>query len=832
MNEKELPVRIVGQLTLEEKASLCSGKDFWTLKAVERLSLESIMVTDGPHGLRKQEGSSDHLGINRSVPATCFPAACASSCSFDRELLREIGAAMGEECLQEQVAVILGPGVNIKRSPLCGRNFEYFSEDPYVAGELAAALIAGVQSRGVGTSLKHYAANNQETRRMTSNSVVDERALREIYLAAFEGAVKKSRPWTIMCSYNLINGIHAADNTWLLSGLLRNEWGFRGLVMTDWGAVSDRLQGIRAGLDLEMPGSGGVNDAKILEAVRSGTLAEADLDKVVTRIVDLILRAQENARPGYVYDAEAHHGLARRAAAESAVLLKNDGNLLPLGGKGAPAGKSLAVIGAFAEKPRYQGAGSSKINPSRLESPLEELRGLGFSAEYAPGYTLGAEGGTPDAALIAEAAALAGKKDAAVVFAGLPDEYESEGFDRDSLDMPSSHNELIRAVARANPNTVVVLFLGAPVTLPWASGVKSILLLYLGGQGAGGAAADLLAGLRNPGGRLAETWPLALEDNPSYRYFPGASKTVEYRESVFVGYRYYNSADTEVAYPFGYGLSYTSFEYSDLRLGAGQFKAGDSLELSFTVTNTGSRPGAETAQVYVSPESPTVFRPRMELRGFEKLRLESGERKTVTVRLDTRSFAYYHVPDGVWALEGGSYSILVGAHSRDIRLRQSVTVAGDGREVRLAALKEKAPEYFALGSPVPRSSVPGTPQDAVPRGSGTDRGGLTVSDASFTALYGRPLPAPERLPGEPFSANSTLRDIKDTPPGQALLRQIAAELEKSFGEGNNDIRPMIDRMLMDMPLRSLSMFNPEGMPPGTVERIVKALNGESVSKPV
>jgi beta-glucosidase len=804
MSGSKKGIDIVSRLTLEEKASLCSGKDFWTLKSVERLGLGSIMVTDGPHGLRKQAGAGDHLGINQSVPATCFPAACASSCSFDRELLREIGAAMGEECLQEQVAVILGPGANIKRSPLCGRNFEYFSEDPCLTGELAAALIAGVQSKGVGTSLKHFAANNQETRRMTCNSVVDERALREIYLAGFERAVKESQPWTLMCSYNLINGTYAADNTWLLSGLLRDEWGFTGLVMTDWGAVSDRVQGIRAGLDLEMPGSGGVNDAKIVEAVRSGALAEADLDKAVTRIVDLILKARENAGP--VYNAEAHHNLARRAAAESAVLLKNEGDLLPLA-----AGKSLAVIGAFAEKPRYQGSGSSRINPVKLETPLEELRKLGFPVEYAPGYTL--EGGKPDAALIAEAAALAGKQDIAVVFAGLPDEYESEGFDRDSLDMPPSHNELIRAVAQANPNTVVVLLLGAPVTLPWASGVKSILLLYLGGQAAGGAAADLLAGRQNPGGKLAETWPLALEDNPSYRYFPGGSKTVEYRESVFVGYRYYNSAEKEVAYPFGYGLSYTSFEYSDLKLSAGEFKAGGRLELSFTVTNTGSRPGTEVAQIYVSPESPAVFRPKMELRGFEKLRLESGERKTVTVCLDTRSFAYYNVPDRTWALEGGSYGILVGTNSRDIRLRQSVTVIGDGREVSLAALQEKAPEYFALGNP---------------KGPGT--GSLTVSDASFQALYGRPLPPAARLPGEPFSINSTLGDIKDTPPGQALLQQIAAGLEKTFGAGDNNIRPMIDRMLMDMPLRSLSMFNPEGMPPGALAGIVTALNGESVSK--
>ncbi|MDR0641752.1 MAG: glycoside hydrolase family 3 C-terminal domain-containing protein, partial [Treponema sp.] len=768
MNE---PSKIVGQLTLEEKASLCSGKDFWTLKSVERLGLGSIMVTDGPHGLRKQAGASDHLGISQSVPAACFPAACASSCSFDRELLREIGAAMGEECLQERVAVILGPGANIKRSPLCGRNFEYFSEDPYLSGEMAAALISGVQSKGVGTSLKHYAANNQETRRMTSNSVVDERAFREIYLAGFERAVKESQPWTVMCSYNLINGIYASDNKRLLSDILRDEWGFKGLVVTDWGAVDDRVQGIRAGLDLEMPGSGGINDAKIVEAVKSGMLDEKLLDKAVLRIVELILKSGENGKPGYAYDAAAHHQLARRAAAESAVLLKNEGNILPLQG-----GKTLAVIGAFAEKPRYQGAGSSKINPFKLDNPLEELRKAGFSAEYAPGCTLGPAGIKPDAKLIAEAAALAGKKDMAVVFAGLPDEYESEGFDRDSLDMPPSHNELIEAVARANPNTVVVLFLGAPALLPWASRVKGILLLYLGGQAVGGAVADLLSGLRVPGGRLAETWPLSLEDNPSFHYFPGGAKTVEYRESVYVGYRYYNTVDKPVAYPFGYGLSYTSFEYSDLKLSRGEFKAGDKLELSVTVKNTGDRPGVELVQIYVAPDSPKIFRPRAELRGFEKLRLESGESGTVTVVLDTRSFAYYHPLDQMWALEGGSYSILVGANSRDIRLRQSVTVAGDGREASLAALKAKAPEYFALTE--------------------AGKGGLVIPGSSFEALYGRPLPPAERLPGEPFTINSTIRDIKDTPAGQALLRQILEGVEKTFGAGNADLRPMIDRMIM------------------------------------
>ncbi|GHV04193.1 glycosyl hydrolase [Spirochaetia bacterium] len=798
---------IVSQLSLEEKASLCSGRDFWTLKGIDRLGLPAVMVTDGPHGLRKQAGSSDHLGINQSVAATCFPAACASSCSFDRALLKEIGAAMGEECLQEQVSVILGPAANIKRSPLCGRNFEYISEDPFAAGELAAAIIEGIQSKGVGTSLKHYAANNQEKCRMTSNSVIDERTFREIYLAGFEGAVKKAGPWTVMCSYNRINGTYASENKKLLSDILRDEWGFSGLVMTDWGATADRVEGVRAGLDLEMPGPSNLNDAKIVEAVKSGALEEAALDRVVLRVVEMILKSKESLKPGYTYNAEAHHALARRAAADSAVLLKNKDShgrgILPL-----EKGKTIAVIGAFAKTPRYQGAGSSKINPSRLDNAWDALNAAGISAEYAPGYILdpAAGAGKSEDELIREATELAAQQDIAVVFVGLPDEYESEGFDRQSLDMPAAHNKLVEAVLKVQPNTVVVLQLGAPVLIPWKDKAPAILAAYLGGQAGGGAITDLLTGARSPSGKLAETWPQALADNPSYHYF-GGSTNVEYREGLFVGYRYYDTVGKSVAWPFGYGLSYTKFEYSDLRLDKPQFKSGGTLKATFTVKNSGSREGAEIAQLYVAAGktgagASAIIRPVKELKGFEKVFLKAGESKTVTITLDTRSFAYYNAPVADWAVEAGEYQILIGTSSADIRLSGTVTAEGDGQEAALASLKEKAPDYFAL-----------------------PRGELRISDAAFKALYGRELPRGPQ-PGDPFTVNNTLNDIKETPVGAALFKMVTANAAKSFGEGSSDIMKMVEHMLGDMPLRALGMMSGGQMPPPVIEAVVDALNGK------
>jgi beta-glucosidase len=792
---------IVSQLTLEEKASLCSGKDSWLLKSVERMGLSSIMVADGPHGLRKQLKANDQAGYDETVPATCFPTAATGACSFDRDLLYQMGQAMAEECLQEKVSVILGPGVNIKRSPLCGRNFEYFSEDPFVAGEMAASLINGVQSKGVGTSLKHYAGNNQETGRFTCDSVIDERALREIYLPAFETAVKKSQPWTVMDSYNLLNGIYASENYKLLTGILRDEWGFKGIVVTDWGAVNDRVAGLKAGQDLEMPGIGDHNDKKIVEAVRSGAVDESVLNKTALRLVELILKGQENRRENYQYDKAAHHAVAFKVALESAVLLKNADGVLPV-----RQGQSLAVIGAFAKTPRYQGAGSSKIVPNKLDNAYDALKAAGVSFDYAQGYA----GTNPDAALIEEAVRVAKGKDKVVIFAGLPDEYESEGFDRASFDMPPSHNKLIEAVAEANPNVVVVLQLGAPAALPWAGKVKGILAAYLCGQAGSGAIVDLLLGKSSPSGKLAETWPLSLEDTPCYHYYPGSVRSAEYRESIFVGYRYYDHGEKTVAFPFGHGLSYTTFAYSNLKLSSASFKSSDMLEVSFDVKNTGNTSGAEIAQVYVAPKTTAIFRAIKELKGFEKVSLQKGESRTVKITLDARSFAYYNVPKGTWAIEGGVYEILVGASSRDISLRGEVQVAGDGYETLLQDQRKNSPEYFNM-----------------------DAKGLKINDASFEALYGQKLSSINRKPGQ-IDLNSTVGDIRHTEIGKKLEAYIFQQISEAFGGGSSsDLRLMFERMLTETPLRSLPMFarDKTKITFSMIEALVDVLNGKPCSDP-
>ncbi|MCL2544833.1 MAG: glycoside hydrolase family 3 C-terminal domain-containing protein [Clostridia bacterium] len=780
---------LVAQMTLEEKASLCSGLNFWQLKGIKRLHLQPIMVTDGPHGLRKQAGAADHLGISQSVPATCFPTACATACSFDRELLAEIGGAMAEECLQEDVAVILGPGVNIKRSPLCGRNFEYFSEDPLLAGELAAALIAGVQEKGIGTSLKHYAANNQESRRMVIDVIADDRALREIYLRAFEIAVRKAQPWTVMCSYNRINGTYASDNRWLLTQVLREDWGFEGLVVTDWGAMNDRVEAVKAGLDLEMPGGGGGNDAKIVAAVQSGALKEEAVDGLAIRVADLILKAQAARQPGYRYDAEGHHALARKAAAQSCVLLKNEGGVLPL-----KPGAKAAIIGGFAKAPRYQGTGSSKIRPSRLDSPYEELAKLGFEVAYAEGY----RGFEPDDALVAQAVEVAKSADVAIVYAGLPDAYESEGFDRTAMDIPASHAQLIRAVARANPNTVVVLLLGSPVVTDWAKDVQGLLVAYLGGQAAGGGVADVLSGAVCPGGKLAESWPLALADNPSYHHFPGGSKTVEYRESLFVGYRYYDAAAKAVAWPFGYGLSYTSFAYSDM--------AAEGYEVSFAVENTGPVEGAETAQVYVGLPGSTIIRPKKWLAGFEKVRLAPGERKTVRIGLTGEAFRYFNAAAGGWRVEGGTYTVFAGSSANDLPLTATVEVSGDGDEALLSA--QSGLGYMNVT-------------------------GNRFGEADFAALYGRPLPPSEPLPGEPRTVNTALGDVKDTVIGGLILAGARKQAEKALGgsaERDGAAAAMMEAALLEMPLRGLAIWGGGSLPPDFPELMVDALNGNPLSR--
>ena len=789
---------ILNQMTLEEKASLCSGANFWQLKSIERLGLTPIMITDGPHGLRKQDDESDHLGVNKSVNATCFPTASATASSWDRDLIKKVGEAIAEECLQEDVAVVLGPGANIKRSPLCGRNFEYISEDPFVTGELASALIQGVQSKGVGTSLKHFALNNQEHLRMVSDSVVDERAMREIYLAGFETAVKQAQPYTVMCSYNRVNGTYASENEKLLSDILRDEWGFEGLTVTDWGAANDRVEGVKAGLDLEMPFSGGHNDAAIVAAVQDGTLTIEALDRVVLRVIELILKTQNNKGTKHVYDKVAHHALARKAAAESTVLLKNEDNVLPLSNK-----KKLAVIGKFAKQPRYQGAGSSKINPHKVDNSFDEFKRLGIEFSYADGYSLD-HGAKPDDAMIEEAVKAAQSADIAIVFAGLPDECESEGFDRKTLLMPTAHDRLIKAVAAANENTVVVLQTGAPVSMPWKDAVKAIVLSYLGGEAGGSAAVDVLYGKINPSGHLAETFPLCLDDVPCINYFAGDRMSEEYRESIFVGYRFFDKVKKDVLFPFGFGLSYTSFALSNLVLSKKSFKEGETLTVSIDVKNTGDIAGAAVVQLYIGKDQDTIFRADKELKEFTKVYLEPNETKTVTLTLEDRSFSYYNCEVADWAVEGGDYSILVGFSSRDIALSEIIKVDGDGKEKFLANLKNEADVYYQL----------------------PETGRFSIPVSQFESVFGGSLPeAPST--GRPFSVNSTLGDIRKTFIGKRIYRRIARQMLRSFPEnpdGTSGLRKMVEVTLDGMPLRAISMMSNGAIDPVKVQGILKLLN--------
>ncbi len=656
---------LVSQLTLEEKAGLCSGADFWHTKAVERLGIPASMVSDGPHGLRKQDEEVDHLGINDSIKAVCFPAASATAASFDREMLCRMGEAIGDSCQHEKLSVVLGPAVNIKRSPLCGRNFEYFSEDPYLAGQMASALIHGIQSRNVGTSIKHFAVNSQEHRRMSSSADVDERTLREIYFPAFETAVKQEQPWTVMCSYNRINGVFASENPWLLTEVLRGEWGFEGYVMSDWGAVSDRVAGVKAGLDLEMPASGGFNDRKIVEAVRSGKLDEAVVDQAVERILNIVYRFVEHAKPETPWDKEAQHLLAAEVAADCMVLLKNEEGILPLSRE-----DEIAFIGEFAEKPRFQGGGSSHINCFKTTSALEAAEGL--KIRYARGYSVADDCATDE--MIREAVEAARSARVAVVFAGLPDVYESEGYDRTHMRMPDCQNRLIEAVAAANPNTVVVLYNGSPVEMPWIGSVKAVLEAYLGGQAVGLATVRILFGEVNPSGKLPESFPKKLSDNPSYLFYGGEGDTAEYREGIFVGYRYYDRKETELLFPFGHGLSYTSFDFSDLRLSRERITDQESLTATVRVTNTGKRAGKTVVQLYVGDCESSVFRPVRELKGFEKIFLEPGESKDVSFTLDKRSFAYWNTKIHDWHVESGEFRIEIGHSSRDIACCAAVQV--------------------------------------------------------------------------------------------------------------------------------------------------------------
>ncbi len=656
-NVKEL----ISQMTLEEKAGMCSGDDFWHLKGVERLGIPSVMVSDGPHGLRKQDEKQDHLGINESIKAVCFPPAVLAACSFDRDLIRTLGDAIGKEAQANDLSIVLGPAVNIKRSPLCGRNFEYYSEDPYLSGEAAAAYIDGVQAHHVGTSIKHFAANSQEFKRVSSSSNVDERTLREIYFPAFETAVKKSQPYTVMCSYNRINGIFASEHPWLLTDVLRKEWGFEGYVMSDWGAVNDRVEGLKAGMDLEMPTSYGINDAEIIAAVKAGTLDEAVLDQAVERILNIIFEYVDN-REEQEFTLDADHEAARHIAEESMVLLKNDG-ILPL-----KENEKILIIGEFAAKPRYQGGGSSHVNSFRISNFLDEVSDKP-NVSYVKGFS--AFDDTYDEALAAEAVQAAKNADKVIIFAGLPESFESEGYDRSHMKLPTNQNLLIDEILMVQPETVVVLHNGSPVEMPWLPRVKGLLEAYLGGQAVGEAVAGILFGKVNPSGKLAETIPYKLSDNPSYFSF-GEARNVEYNEGVFVGYRYYDMKEMPVAFPFGHGLSYTTFEYANLAIDKKELFDEDTVTVSVDITNTGKVAGKEIVQLYVRDLTGAARRPLKELKGFEKVSLEPGETKKVSLELEYRSFAWYNTDIHDWYAASGDYEILVGASSQDIRLSDRI----------------------------------------------------------------------------------------------------------------------------------------------------------------
>ena len=675
----ELGEDTVAALTVAEKAALCIGADIWHTASVDRLGIEGIRLTDGPHGLRVQPREGDHVGLSGSLPATCFPTASALGATWDVDLARRVGAAIGLEARAQEAAVVLGPGVNIKRSPLCGRNFEYFSEDPYVSGRLGSALVEGIQSQGVGASVKHFAANNQETDRLRISADVDERTLREIYLPAFEQIVTTARPWTVMAAYNRLNGTYATENAWLLTELLRDEWGYDGLVMSDWGAVHDRVAALVAGTDLEMPPNFGVSDTAIVGAVESGALPEAVLDRAVRRVLQLVDRSR--ARGSAEVDVDAHHVLARQVAAHGIVLLKNDG-VLPLK---APR---ICVVGEFARTPRYQGAGSSQVNPTRLDIPLDELSRAMPDAQltFAPGFALAGSG---DPTLADEAVGAAADADVVVAFLGLPAEEESEGFDRSHMGLPTAQTELLDRLLDGPVPVVVVLANGSTVLVSsWHERAAAVLECWLGGQAAGGAVADVLTGAVNPSGRLTETIPLRLQDTPSYLSFPGEEGHVRYAEGVFVGYRFYDAVGRSVAYPFGHGLSYTHFDYADLSVhSTGSVDADDLLlRAHLTVTNAGPVPGREVVQVYVGAPGASVARPPRELRGFTVVDLAPGESAAVELDLSGRDLAYWSTSRHRWLVEPGEHAIEVGASSRDIRLRTTVQVSATAPRPRLDAM--------------------------------------------------------------------------------------------------------------------------------------------------
>lgn len=762
---------IVNKMTLEQKAAFVSGLDYWHTQGNSELGLPSINITDGPHGLRKKnenKKASEGIGLGNSVPATCFPPASTSSCSWDPELVALAGEALGEECLKEKVSVVLGPGMNIKRSPVCGRNFEYFSEDPVLTGKIAAGLVKGVQSKGIGTSLKHFACNSQEAYRMIVDEVVDERALRELYLSAFEIAVKEAKPWTVMNSYNRINGEYASQNEYLQEKVLRKEWGFDGLIVTDWGSSVDRIPGLNFGTDLEMPSSGGYNTKKVIEAVKNGELSEDILNKRVDTVVDLILKSKPALEKGCDFSFDAHHEIARKVAEGSMVLLKNNDNILPLS-KNA----KIAVIGELAAAPRYQGAGSSVINPTRLDNALDSLKKLGANVTYAKGYEKSKD--EINDTLFNEAKKAAADADVAVVFVGLTEEFEGEGYDRLNIEMPKSHNALIAEIAKVNSNIAVVLAGGSVINLPWINEVKALLNSGLGGQATGSAVANILTGIVNPSGKTSETYPLSFSDNPTFGNYPGGPVTSEHRESVYIGYRYYDTAKKDVLFPFGFGLSYTTFEYSDLKVSSESAKDTDKISVTFKVTNTGNVDGAEVTQLYIADKSSTIYRPEKELRHFSKVFLKAGETKEVTFELSFRDFAFFNVNSGAFQVESGEFDILVAASSRDIRLVKTINITSDNTTA-IPDYSASAPAYYTADI-------------------------ASIDNTQFEAVLGRHLPCAQRDTSKLIDIYCCLDDARHTKWGGKICGLIEGIMSKMGSDANGDGK-MLSAMATQIPIRN------------------------------
>lgn len=817
----------VSRLSLEERAQLLAGESHWKTYDAPGAGIPSLFLSDGPHGLRKQESAQDCMGIAESRPATCFPTASALACSFDPELVERVGAAIGEEARRQGVDVVLGPGVNIKRHPLCGRNFEYFSEDPVVSGELGAAMVRGIQSRGVGACLKHFAANSQEHARMVSDSVVDERTLRELYLAPFEHVVRHARPWSVMTAYNKLNGVYCSEHEWLLREVLRGEWGFDGAVVSDWGAMSSSVASVRAGLDLCMPGPRRDHARALVEAVRSGELEEGCVNEAASHVERLARRVKACQAEGSIGGApalsltdeefyRAHADLACEAAAQSAVLLKNDG-VLPLN----PDAK-VAVIGAFARMPRYQGSGSSRINPKIIDNIWYRLEQRGVAAEYADGCD--PTTGDADERQLLEAETLAARSDVAVVVAGLPARYESEGFDRKLMVMPRGMRELIDRVCAANPCTVVVLQGGAPMEMPWREGPAAILLMYLSGCQGGGAAVDVLVGDVNPSGKLAETWPVDSAQTALGTTYPDMDNEVFYREGPFVGYRYYDAVDVEPAFPFGHGESYTEFAYEGLEVKAHEGASTEGpleFDVSFTLRNTGHRTGAEVAQVYIAPTSEVVPPPCpvQWLAGFAKIELEPGGERQVVLHLDETAFRKWDASLHRWRVYPGEYEVRVASSSRDIRLTASIIVA-DGQS---AFNLEQAPHRLSIAEEQLMSDQAPMPSPQVPEIYRHPTPGCFVQPESaraFGELYARPLP--ERPPVTPFTIDSTVSDMGACWLGRRLYRIIDWVMAEPASKMNRDQKAMMQEMAADMPLRSLTT---SGIPLESVKGFVSMLNG-------